>query len=175
MAKEAAQLANEATEAEKQASYLLGVEETQARLTEELAEVCRDYCNITWDEALNVAGVSVDSAWRQLESIYYHPDIREVPGAILSPPTLSPETSEQPLTAQVALPLPKASKGPNQDGDQGQGVDGAEDKGKGKGKGTKPPSDAKDAAKAKEAKAKVKEVEAKIKEADPEAKDALTS
>jgi len=42
-----AQLAKEAAEAEKQASYLLDMEETQVRLTEELSEVCRDYCNAT--------------------------------------------------------------------------------------------------------------------------------
>ena len=46
-AKEAALLAKEAAEAEKQASYLLGVEETQIRLAEELSEVCRDCCNVT--------------------------------------------------------------------------------------------------------------------------------
>ena len=46
-AKEVALLAKEAAEAEKQASYLLGVEETQIRLAEELSEVCRDYCNVT--------------------------------------------------------------------------------------------------------------------------------
>ena len=40
-AKEAAQLAKEAAEAEKQASCLLGVEEMQIRLVEELLEVCR--------------------------------------------------------------------------------------------------------------------------------------
>ena len=77
------------------------------------------------------------------------------------------------MIAQAALPLPEASKGPNQAGDQGQGADGAKDKGKGK--GTKPPSEAKDPAKAKEAEAKAKEVEAKTKEADPKAKDAPTS
>ena len=92
-------MAKEAAKVEKQASYTLGMEETQARLTEELAEVCRDYYNVTWDEALTVAGVPVDSAWRQLGNIYYHPDIREVPGAIPSPPALALETSEQPLTA----------------------------------------------------------------------------
>ena len=48
-------------------------------------------------------------------------------------------------------------------------------KDKGKGKGTKPSSEAKDAAKAKEAVAKAKEVEAKTKEADPKAKDAAIS
>ena len=59
-------------------------------------------------------------------------------------------------------------------GDQSQGVERAKDKGKGKGKGTKPPSEAKDATKAKKVEAKAKEVEAKTKEADPKAKDALT-
>ena len=55
-------MAKEATEAEKRAAYQLGMEETQVRLTEELSELCRDYCNITWDKALNVASVPADSA-----------------------------------------------------------------------------------------------------------------
>ena len=46
-AKEAAQLLKEVTEAEKQASYALGVQETQSRLTEEFSSVVRDYCDIT--------------------------------------------------------------------------------------------------------------------------------
>ena len=79
--KESAQLAREVAETKKQASYILSVDETQAKLTEELAEACRDYCNVTWDEALNIAKVLVDSALRQPGSIYYHPNIREVPGA----------------------------------------------------------------------------------------------
>ena len=79
--KESAQLAREVAETKKQASYILSVEETQAKLTEELAEACRDYCNVTWDEALNIAKVLVDSALRQPGSIYYHPNICEVPGA----------------------------------------------------------------------------------------------
>ena len=45
-AREAVQLVKEAAEAEKQAAYMLGVEETQARLTEELSAVCREYCGI---------------------------------------------------------------------------------------------------------------------------------
>ena len=59
-AKKEAQLAREAVEAEKRASYQLGVEQTQAKLTEELSEVCRDYCSMTWDRALSVAGVPTD-------------------------------------------------------------------------------------------------------------------
>ena len=51
-AKEAAQLSREVVEAKKQASYLLGMKETQIRLAEELLEVCRDYYNVTWDKAL---------------------------------------------------------------------------------------------------------------------------
>ena len=45
--KEAAQLAKEAAEAEKQTAYMLGVEETQVKLTEELSVVCREYCGIS--------------------------------------------------------------------------------------------------------------------------------
>ena len=61
-AREAAQLQKEAAEAEKQASYALGVEETQSRLTEEFASVARDYCDVTWEKALDAAGVPADSS-----------------------------------------------------------------------------------------------------------------
>ena len=60
-AKEEAQLAREAAETKKRASYQLGVEEMQVRLTGELSEVCKDYCNVTWDRALSVVGVPADS------------------------------------------------------------------------------------------------------------------
>ena len=60
-AKEEAQLAREAAEAKKKASYQLSMKETQVRLTEELLEVCRDYCNMTWDRALTIVGVLADS------------------------------------------------------------------------------------------------------------------
>ena len=46
-AKEAAQLLKEAAEAEKQAAYTHGVQETQGRLTEEFSVVARDYCGIS--------------------------------------------------------------------------------------------------------------------------------
>ena len=46
-AMEAAQLLKEVAEAEKQAAYTLGMEETQARLTEEFSAVTRDYCDIS--------------------------------------------------------------------------------------------------------------------------------
>ena len=46
-AQKEAQLARGAAEAEKKALYQLGVKETELRLTEELSEVCRDYCDVT--------------------------------------------------------------------------------------------------------------------------------
>ena len=46
-AREAAQLLKEAAKAEKQATYMLGIEETQAKLTKEFSAVCRDYCDIS--------------------------------------------------------------------------------------------------------------------------------
>ncbi|XP_030964273.1 axoneme-associated protein mst101(1)-like [Quercus lobata] len=60
-AKEAAQAEKEAAEASKQVSYLLGIKETEIRLAEELVEVCKDYCKVTWEEALNLAGVPTNS------------------------------------------------------------------------------------------------------------------
>ena len=76
-AKEEAQLAKEATEAKKRAEYQLGVKETQVRLTEELLEVCRDYCSVTWDKALSVTGVPADSIWRLPISVFYPLEIRK--------------------------------------------------------------------------------------------------
>ena len=85
-AREAVQLVKEATEAEKQATYTLGVEETQARLTKELSSVCREYCGISWGKALDAVGVPVGSDLRRPESIYYDLEIRELPSSDSSHP-----------------------------------------------------------------------------------------
>ena len=45
-AREVVQLVKEAAEAENQVAYMLGVEETQARLIEELSAVYKEYCGI---------------------------------------------------------------------------------------------------------------------------------
>ena len=66
-AREAAQLLKEAAEAEKQASYALGVQETQSRLIEEFSSLARDYCDITWGKALDAAGIPADSSLRRPE------------------------------------------------------------------------------------------------------------
>ena len=59
--KEATWVAKEVSEAAETASYERGVQETEIRLADELAEVCRDYCKEVWAEALNQAGVPATS------------------------------------------------------------------------------------------------------------------
>ena len=63
-AREAAQLFKETAEAEKQAAYTLGVQETQGRLTEEFSVVARDYCDISWGKALDVTEIPANSNLR---------------------------------------------------------------------------------------------------------------
>ena len=159
-AKEEVQLAKEAAEAEKKASYQLGVEETEIRLAQELSEVCCDYYDATWDKALTAAGVPADSALRLPGSIYYHPQIREVPSAS-SPFASVPDSSGQALAALDAFPPPKIPKKSSQTGDQGQGAEGEKGKDNEKQQSTK----AKDAA-------KMNEAEAENQEINPKAKDA---
>ena len=75
VAKEEAQLVREATKAEKKASYQLGAEETEARLSKELPEVCRDYCSVSWAHALNAAGIPADSDLRLPKKVFFPPEI----------------------------------------------------------------------------------------------------
>ena len=77
------------------------------------------------------------------------------------------------MTTQAPLPPSEASKGSSQARDQGQRAE--VDKDNGNSKETKPPSKAKDAAKAKDVTIKAKEAEAKSKEADPKTKDTHAS
>ena len=50
--------------------------ETEDALRAEVPTVCRTYCALTWDEALNQAGVEASSMLRRAESVYYIPAIR---------------------------------------------------------------------------------------------------
>nr|XP_023881712.1 eukaryotic translation initiation factor 5B-like [Quercus suber] len=122
-----AQLAKEATEAEKRASFQLGVETTEKDLTEQFAAVARDYCDLTWGKALNAAGVPLDSTLRLLENIFYGEDIRQHPDDV--PPVQLPEASELPSTE----PNPSAILEPNQGlplpGDQVSSTEPKQDKG----------------------------------------------
>ena len=136
--REAAQLLKEAAETEKQASYALGVQETQSRLTEEFSTVARDYCDITWGKALDAAGVPIDSSLRRPESIYYDSDIQELPGSGSPLPVQPTQVSEAPVANQ-ALPAPVEVPTDSRQGTgQGekvvapQGEDKNQDKGKGK-------------------------------------------
>ena len=132
-AKDVTLMTEEAAEASKQASYDLGVQETEVCLADGLAEVCRDYCQEVWMEALNLVEVPATSEQRKAKNIFYPADIREVPTALPPPTTLTPTFSEQPSTTQGPLPLIEVPKGLGKAGDQGQEADVAKDKGKGKG------------------------------------------
>ena len=118
-AREAAQLLKEATEAEKQAAYILGVQETQGRLTEEFSAVARDYCDISWGKAFDVAGIPADSSLRRPESIYYDPDIRELSGPSSSPPEQPAQVSKVPKADQVPPAPMEASMDSRQDAGKG--------------------------------------------------------
>ena len=79
--------------------------------------MCRDYCEITWGKCLDAAGVPAESALRQPESIYYHPDICDLSDASEAPsagqdPSAPAETSQAPLQIGDAGELPKPNPEP---------------------------------------------------------------
>ena len=133
-AREAAQLVKEAAETEKQATYTLGVGETQAKLTEELSTVCREYCGISWGKALDAAGVPVGFDLRRLKSIYYDPEIRELPGPNSSHPEQATQAFEQSMANQALPVLLEVPKESNQDGGQGKKAEDLKGMGKGQDK-----------------------------------------
>ena len=122
-AREAAQLLKEAAEAEKRAAYDLGVQETQSHLTEEFSAVARDYCDITWGKALDVARVPADSILRRPESIFYDSDIRELPGSESPPPKHPAKVSEVPITHQVPPAPREVPTDPHPDAGQGKEIE----------------------------------------------------
>ena len=130
-AREAAQLLKEGAEAEKQATYKLGMEETQARLTEEFSAVCRDYCDIFWGKALDVAGVPTNSGLRRPESIYYDPEIRELSNPNSYHPKSAVQVSELPQVDQVPPAPLEVPKDSHQDAGIGKEVETFKGKDKG--------------------------------------------
>ena len=134
-AREVALLLKEATEAEKQVAYDLGVQETQSRLTEEFSTVAKDYCDITWGKALNVTRVPADSNLRWPESIYYDSDIRELPGPGSPPPEHPTQVSEVPITDQIPSAPVEVPTDSRQDAGQGKEVEAPQGKDKSKDKG----------------------------------------
>ena len=131
-ARKAVQLLKEAAETKKQATYTLGIEETQAKLTEEFSTVARDYCDISWSKALDVAGVPADSGLRQPKSIYYDLEIRELldPNSSLS--EQATQVSELPKVDQVPPASLEVSIDSYQDAGKGKEVETLKGKDKGK-------------------------------------------
>ncbi|XP_030939928.1 uncharacterized protein LOC115964824 [Quercus lobata] len=103
--KEEVQLAREVAEAEKKAAYQLRVGETEAKLSEEIPEMCRDYCSISWAHALDAAGIPADSALRLPGNVFFPPEIRENPDG-------APKVSEQAVAIPDAIPLLDKAKDP---------------------------------------------------------------
>ncbi|XP_050241033.1 uncharacterized protein LOC126689917 [Quercus robur] len=94
-AKEEARLSREVAEKAVAASYERGVHDTEERLTEEVATVCRDYVTSTWGLAMDRAAVPADSDLRKVENIFYPAEIRETPGEV---------ASTEPLPADSPIP-----------------------------------------------------------------------
>ena len=63
-------------------SYDRGVRDTEVRLTEKVAAVCKDYITMSWGVALDRAAVPADSDLRKVENIFFPEDIREIPDAV---------------------------------------------------------------------------------------------
>ena len=57
----------------EQHGYDVGVAKTEDSLRAEVPAVCRTYCTLVWDEALNQAEIEASSVQRKAESIYYPP------------------------------------------------------------------------------------------------------
>ena len=86
-------MAREAAKVAVATSYDRGVKDTEVRLTEEVAAVCRDYITMSWGVALDRAAVPADSDLRKVENIFFPEDIREIPDSV--PP-------EEPLLAKAS-------------------------------------------------------------------------
>ena len=80
--KEEARLAREAAVKAVATSYDRGVRDTEIRLTEEVAAVCRDYITMSWGVALDRAEVPANSDLRKAENIFFPEEIREIPDAV---------------------------------------------------------------------------------------------
>ena len=78
--------------------------------------MCRDYCTETWIEALNSAGVLVDSELRKAESIFFLEHIQEAPADLPSTalPLLPPEQvfsiQDPTLDAEASIGAGKGKK-----------------------------------------------------------------
>ena len=93
-------MTKEASKAVEKASYECGVLDTETRLAEEVARVCRDYYIEVWTKALNQAGVPINSELRSARNIFFPKDIREFSIELPPPVALPLPPPEQSLTIQ---------------------------------------------------------------------------
>ena len=68
-------MAREAAEATVNVSYNCRVADTETRLAEEVAVMCKDYVTESWGVAMDWAGVLENSELRRLENIFFLEDI----------------------------------------------------------------------------------------------------
>lgn len=104
------------------------MEETQSRLTEEFSSIARDYCDVTWEKALDAAGVPADSSLRRPESVYYDPDIQPLPGSDPPPSEQPAPVPEAPTTNQALLAPVEVPTASHQDAGQGERVEASQGK-----------------------------------------------
>ena len=92
LVEEAQDEAMKAKDAAKQHEYDVRVAKTEDTLRAEVPFVCRTYCALVWDEALNQAEVEAFSVLRKAESIYYPLAIRpqSSSNSMVDPPKAPP-------------------------------------------------------------------------------------
>ena len=78
-----ARLAKEVAKKAVAASYDRGVKDTEVRLAEEVATVCREYITLSWGVALDRAAVPRDFDLRKTENIFFPKDVREIPDEVV--------------------------------------------------------------------------------------------
>ena len=88
--------------------------DTEARLTKEVATVCRDYITMSWGVALDRAVVPADSDLRKIENIFFPEDIREIPGSVPPEERLSAKvtTSDSLIPEAEEVQPPAKDKSP---------------------------------------------------------------
>ncbi|XP_023920340.1 uncharacterized protein LOC112031862 [Quercus suber] len=119
-AEQEVQLAKESVEAERKAAYQLGVDETGKLVTEQFASVAHEYYDITWQKALDIAGVPSDSPLRLPGSVYYDPEIQELLKTDPPPAPQLLEATEQSLVSQAPPSTLDAPIEAGQPGDKGK-------------------------------------------------------
>nr|XP_023906579.1 inner centromere protein-like [Quercus suber] len=95
----------------EQHGYNVGVAETEDTFRAEVPVVCREYCALTWQEALNRAGVESSSELRKPENVYLPPIIRASTLSTAAEPPKEVQTQASPSLNQQEQPqMPEKAK-----------------------------------------------------------------